>query len=120
MKPSFILSIVAVLALPLVFTGCKQDAQTDATQPLQESFRAAEPEVQKNIQTVTTSLKSGNYMEATRALEPIVTRRDLTVEQRQAIGVALRQVNQAIATDPSLDTKEMYELRNKMFNAVDR
>ena len=72
------------------------------------------------IETVTTSLKAANYLEATRALEPIVNGRPLTDPQKQAIGVALQQINQAIAANPSLDTKEMYELRAKMFQAVHR
>ena len=101
------------------FAGCtKQDAKADATQPLQQSFQTAEPKVQQAIQTVTTSLRSKNYAEATRALAPVVTGQRLSEPQRQAVGVALQQINQAIATDPSLDTKEMYELRRKMFEAV--
>ena len=100
--------------------GCKKkEAQADATQPLQQSFQTAEPETKQVIQTVNTSLKAGNYMEATRALAPVVSRRNLTEPQKQAIGVALQQINQAIAANPALDTKEMYELRQKMFRAVD-
>ena len=100
--------------------GCKKkEAQADATQPLQQSFQTAEPETKQVIQTVNTSLKAGNYTEATRALAPVVSRRNLTEPQKQAIGVALQQINQAIAANPALDTKEMYELRQKMFRAVD-
>jgi hypothetical protein len=44
----------------------------------------------------------------------------LTLEQRQAIGGALEQINKAVAADPSLDTQEMYNLRAKMFQAVHR
>ena len=34
------------------------------------------------------------------------------------VGLALQQIHQSIATNPKLDTKEMYELRKKMFEAV--
>lgn len=91
----------------------------DASQPLQQSFQAAEPEVKQAIDTATASLANRDYTEATRALAPVVTRPNLTEPQKQAIGVALQQINRAIAADPSLDTKEMYELRAKMFRAVD-
>ena len=79
----------------------------------------AEPEVKQAIQAATASLKAGSYTEATRALAPIVAGPNLTESQRQALGLALQQVNQAIAQNPALDTKEMYELRLKMFRAVD-
>lgn len=99
--------------------GCrKQEAAADASKPLQQSFQTAEPEVQQAIHTVTTDLKAGNYAEATRKLAPIIDGRRLTEPQKQAVGVALKQINQAIAANPSLDTKEMYDLRAKMFQAV--
>ena len=120
MKPFKALTFIAALALALGSMSCKKkDAQADATQPLQQSFQTAEPETKQVIQTVNTSLKAGNYTEATRALAPVVSRRNLTEPQKQAIGVALKQINQAIAANPALDTKEMYELRAKMFRAVD-
>ena len=71
------------------------------------------------IDSVNSNLRAGKYTEATRALEPIVTRPNLTDAQKQAIGIALQQVNQALAVNPNLDTKEMYELRRKMYQAVD-
>src|SRR5262249_43245749 len=111
------LTFLALLVLAVV--GCKNEHRTDATQQLQQSFQAAEPEVKQAIQIATTSLKAGNYTEATRALAPIVTRVDLRQPQKQAIGLALQQINQAIAQNPALDTKEMYELRLKLFRAVD-
>ena len=120
MKPFKALTAIAVLALALGSMSCKKkDAQADATRPLQQSFQTADPETKRVIQAVNTSLKAGNYTEATRALAPVVSRRNLTEPQKQAIGVALKQINQAIAANPALDTKEMYELRAKMFRAVD-
>lgn len=92
----------------------------DATQPLQQSFQTAEPEVQQAIARINTSLKADNYAEATRALAPLVTQRPLTEPQREAVGVALQQINQAVAANPALDTKEMYELRAQMFQAMRR
>jgi hypothetical protein len=120
MKPPAILSILVVTFLALGQVGCKKQTQADATQPLKESFQVAEPEVKQAIEVVTTNLKARNYAEATRAMEPVVSGRPLTDPQKQAIGVALQQINQAIAADPSLDTKEMYDLRAKMFQAVHR
>lgn len=96
----------------------EQEAPADASKPLQQSFQTAEPEVQQAIRTVTTDLKAGNYAEATRKLAPVVDGRRLTEPQKQAVGIALKQINQAIAANPSLDTKEMYDLRAKMFQAV--
>jgi C4-dicarboxylate-specific signal transduction histidine kinase len=118
MKPVTQWSFLVVTALALCLVSCNRTSRVDATQPLQESFKTAEPEVQQAIATVNTSLKANNYAEATRALVPVVTHRVLTEPQKQAVGVALQQINQAIAANPGLDTKEMYELRAKMFRAV--
>ena len=116
-RPLVLLIVTAALALGTWSCGQKQ---ADATQPLQESFQTAEPEVKQTIAAVNTSLRGGDYAEATRALNPIVTERVLRVPQKQAVGVALQQINQAIAADPALDTKEMYEMRARMFQAVHR
>jgi len=105
-------------ALVLGGVGCQKKAAPDATQPLQQSFQAAAPEVQRVIAQVNTQLKAGQVAEATRTLAPVVSGRPLTDPQRQAVGVALQQINKAIAANPKLDTKEMYELRARMFNAV--
>jgi len=118
MNPFKLLSLLVVPVLALCLVGCKKEVQTDATQPLQQSFQTAEPEVKQAIESVNASLKAGNYTEATKTLSPLVDRRPLTDAQKQAVGQALQQVNQAMAVNPSLDTKEMYELRAKMFQAV--
>jgi len=110
----------AILLCAIFLVSCgKQKTQVDASAPLQQSFQSAEPEVKQAIQTATTSLKAGNYAEAARALEPVVSARKLNEAQKQAIGLALKQVNDAIAANPALDTKEMYQLRAKMYKAVD-
>jgi len=118
MKPLSLFSFLVVPVLASCLVGCKQEAQTDATQPLQQSFQTAEPEVKQAIATVNASLKAGNYAEATKALAPLVTERPLTDAQKHAVGLALQQVNQAVAANAALDTREMYELREKMFRAV--
>ena len=120
MKPLTRLSWLIIPALALSLAGCKRTKQVDATQPLQQSFQTAAPEVQQTIATVNTSLKANNYAEATRALAPLVTQQSLTDPQRAAVGVALQQINQAVAANPGLDTKEMYELRAQMFQAMRR
>jgi hypothetical protein len=85
---------------------------------LQQSFQTAAPEVQQVIAQVNTQLKAGQVAEATRTLAPVVSGRPLSEAQKQAVGVALQQINKSIAANPKLDTKEMYELRARMFNAV--
>ena len=118
MKSFTQLSLGIWTALLLVGVGCRQEAAPDATQPLQQSFQTAEPEVQRVISQVNTQLKAGQVAEATRTLVPVVTSQSLSEPQKQAIGVALQQINRSIAANPKLDTKEMYELRAKMFQAV--
>ena len=118
MKSSILFSFLAVAALALFIVSCKKEAKADATQPLQQSFQSAEPEVKKAIETVNNSLKTGNYSEAAKTLAPLVAQRPMTDAQKQAVGVALQQINQAVAANPALDTKEMYELRAKMFQSV--
>jgi hypothetical protein len=114
-KCGILISLLLVLSVP----GCgKKLASVDATQLLEQSFQTAEPAVQQAVNTATTSLKAGNYTDAARALKPVVDGRPLTAPQSEAVNLALEQFNQAIETDPRLDTKEMYELRAKMFNAT--
>ena len=118
MKSSIRFSLLAVAAAALFIVGCKKAAEADAAQSLQQSFQTAEPEVKQTIAAVNTSLKSGNYAEAAKTLAPLVAGRPMTDAQKQAVGVALQQMNQAVAANPALDTKEMYDLRAKMFQAV--
>ena len=121
MRPFRTLSCLVAAALALGMASCKKKGpQADAAQPLQQSFQTAAPEVQKAVAVATTSLRAGNYTEATRALAPIVNQQRLTEPQKQAVGVALQQINQAITANPALDTKEMYEMRAKMFEAMRR
>ena len=121
MKSFRISSCLVAAALALGMASCKKkEPQADAAQPLQQSFQTAAPEVQKAVAVATTSLRAGNYTEATRALAPIVNQQRLTEPQKQAVGVALQQINQAITANPALDTKEMYEMRAKMFEAMRR
>jgi hypothetical protein len=116
---SFTFLLLAIWAALVLFgAGCRKEAQVGATRQLQQSFQTAEPETQKAMETVNTSLKAGNYEEAARVLAPVVSQRVLTDAQKQAVGAALQQINKSIAANPKLDTKEMYELRAKMFQAV--
>ena len=118
MRIYFVPTTLALTAV-LCFGGCKQKEVTvDATQPLADSFQTAEPAVQQTIQTVNTSLKSGNYLAAARAMEPVLVQPNLTDPQKQAIGLALSQMNQAVAANPSLDSKEFYDARARMFQAM--
>lgn len=120
MKPVTHSSVLLLAALALAAVGCSKSSVPDASQPLQESFKTAEPQVQQAVAQATTHLKAGQYADATRVLAPVVSGRPLTDPQRQAVGAALNQINQSVAANPQLDTKEMYELRKKMFEAVHR
>jgi hypothetical protein len=112
MKKSIFL---AVLALGLV-TGCHKKG-ADAPVALQQSFQQAQPEVRQAVQAAGAQLQSGNILQALRMLAPVTERRDLTVQQKQAIAITLDQVNQAIAANPKLETPETYKLRQQMFQA---
>ena len=74
--------------------------------------------MQQAVVQVNTHLKAGEYAEATRVLVPLVSGSPMTAEQKQAVGIALKQINQSLAANPKLDTKEMYELRSKLYQAV--
>jgi len=119
MKSSFLPSLCLLAVLTLSAMSCgKKETPVDATQSLQESFKTAKPEVKQAIETVNVHLRAKDYTAAAKALAPVVLRQPLTEPERQAVGLALEQINQGIAADRSLDTKEMYELRAKMFQAV--
>lgn len=114
MKPFTFLPILLTAFAAQLLEGCTKDHKADATRPLQQAFKEAEPSVKQSVVTVTASLRSGHYLEAARSLDPVLTRTNLTPQQRQALGVALQQLNQAVGANPALDTKEMYELRAKI------
>ena len=116
-RNSFTFALATIFGLTL--SGCNKQSQVDPTQPLQQSFQAAEPEVQKAIQTANENFKTENYLEASKALAPVVSNRPLTDAQKQAVSLALFRINKAIEANPNLDTKELYELRLKMYRAVD-
>ena len=120
MKPLTCLSWLIVTVLALCLVGCKREQRVDATKPLQQSFESAGPEVQEAITKVNACLKANNIEEATKTLAGVVSQRALNDSQRQALGLALQQINQAVAANPSLDTKEMYQLRAQLFRTFDR
>ena len=51
-------------------------------------------------------------------LIPVLENRKLTEAQEQAVGATLKQINDAIVADPSLETAEMYQMRQKLFRSV--
>jgi hypothetical protein len=119
MKSSLLPSLCVSAGLTLVAVSCgRKETPADATKALQQSFNTAEPEVRQAIQVVNTHLQARDYTAAAKALAPVVLQQRLTEPEAKAVGVALQQLNQAIAADRSLDTKEMYELRARMFHAV--
>ena len=119
MKSLTQVAFLLAVALALGLLGCKKSGPLDATKPLQQSFESAGPEVQQAIATVNASLKAKDFEAATKALVPLVSGRAMTDAQRNAVGLALQQINQAVAANPGLDTKEMYQLRRQLFQAAD-
>jgi hypothetical protein len=121
MKASILFPLCVSAVLTLVVVSCgRKETKADAAQALQQSFQSAEPEVRQAIQVVNTHLQAKDYTAAARALAPVVLRQRLTEPEKQAVSVTLEQISQAIAADRSLNTKEMYELRARMFDAVHR
>ena len=119
MKSSLLLFLCVSAVLMLVAVSCgRKEPPVDATKALQQSFKTAEPQVKQAIQVVNGHLHARDYTAAARALAPVVLQQRLTEPEKQAVGAALEQINQGIAADRSLNTKEMYELRARMFHAV--
>jgi hypothetical protein len=110
------------LALALVLAwgvcGCGSKGATDATGDLEVSFQAERPEVQRAVQQVAAELRAGNVPQAVRLLIPVLENRKLTEAQEQAVGATIKQINDAIAADPNLQTAEMYQVRQKLFRSV--
>ena len=118
MKLASFNAILLISCGAIALVGCKKEAKVDATKSLEQSFATAAPEVKQSIQAVNANLKSGNVMEAVKQLDPILNTPKLTEQQLQAVAITLKQVNDAIAANPALESKEMYELRKKMFFKV--
>jgi hypothetical protein len=98
--------------------GCHKENRVNASPALQQSFQSSEPEVKQAIATATTSLNAGDYTDAAKALNPVLTGRQLTPEQKHAAGLLFQQINQALTANPNLDSKELYELRVKLHQGV--
>jgi len=118
MKLLRIFCCLALVGCATCLLSCKRDARVDASRSLERSFQASDPEVKQAVETAGASLKAGNYLAAARALQPVLARSTLTPEQRQAVALTVQQISQAVAANPSLDSKELYELRAGMFRAV--
>ena len=87
---------------------------------LQQAFETAAPALKQGAETAASHLQAKNYAEATKALEPLAMNPSLTEPQKQAILIAIRQIGDAIANDPKLNTPEMAALRSKIFSALQR
>jgi hypothetical protein len=109
---------LVMAAFALCLLSCKQATHVDASRLLEQSFQASEPEAKQAVASASTSLKAGKYIEAGRALDPVLAGRKLTPPQRQAVDMMFQQINQAIAANPSLDSKELYELRVRLARAA--
>ena len=118
MKLAKVFSYLALSGCALCVPGCHRETRVDASRSLEQSFQASEPEVKQAVATATTRLKAGDYTDAARALNPVLAGRELTPPQKEAAGLLFQQINQALAANPSLDSKELYELRVKLHQAV--
>src|SRR5262249_52606696 len=112
------ISCLVVSTTPLTFSACARKPTTDASQSLKESFQSTEPATRQAVEAATSQLKSTNYGAAAQSLAPLLNQ-PLNASQKQAISLALQEMNRAIEKNPALDTREMYELRRNMFRAVD-
>jgi hypothetical protein len=110
--------LLLIIAITPMLGGCKRNPNAEVGKQLQASFQTAEPEIKQAAQTLSTSLAANNYAEAARAIDPIVARGELTQQQKIALSSALTRMNNAVAANPALDTKEMYDLRAKMTQAL--
>jgi hypothetical protein len=113
-------ALVLALATLLVLSCRRQDDSQNPAGMLNESFRTGSPETQSQITAASSHLQSGDYRSAALALAPVVSQQQLTEAQRAAVSAALVQMNQAVATDPKLNTRDMYEARAKMFQALQK
>ena len=110
--------LASILLVAAGVVSCGKKVASDASAPLEESFQQAEPETQQAIEEVTSNLRARNYSQAMRHLAPVIENRQLTEAQKQAVTTMLQQVNDAIVADPSLETAEMYRMRQNMFHSV--
>src|SRR5436309_2845715 len=119
MKFTRFIACIVVGGGSLCMVGCHKQSTVDASRSLEQSFQASEPEVRQAISTATTSLKAGNFKEMARAMDPILSGgRQLTPQQKEAVGLMFQQINQILTANPGLDSKELYELRVKLHHAA--
>jgi len=119
MKLAKIGSSLVICSLALCLLSCHKETRVDASRSLEQSFQASEPKVKQAIATATTSLKAGNYTDVARAMDSVLAgTRQLTPPQKEAVELLFKQINQTLAANPSLDSKELYELRVKLHRAA--
>ena len=102
----------------MTFSACARKPASDAGQSLKESFQSTDLATRQAVEAATSQLKSANYAAAAQSLAPLLNQ-PLNASQKQAIGLALQEMNRALEKNPALDTREMYELRRNLFRAVD-
>lgn len=122
MKTIVNLPVFVVLACLAFVMGCGKATPppADSGPTLQQAFESASPTLKQGAETVAGLIQARNYAEATKALEPLALSPALTEPQAQAVLIAIRQIGDAIASNPKLDTPEMAALRSKMFSALRR
>lgn len=118
MKLANVFFCLGIAGCALGLLACQKEARVDASRSLEQSFQSSEPEVKEAIAAATASLKAGDYTDMARALNPVLTGRELTPPQREAAGQLFQQINQVLAANPKLDSKELYELRVKLRQAA--
>ncbi len=113
---------ILVLSSLMFVIGCGKEAPppTESGPTLPQAFEQASPALKQGAETVANHIQAKNYAEATKALEPLAMSPSLTEPQAQAVLIAIRQIGDAIASNPNLDTPEMAALRARMFSALRR
>jgi hypothetical protein len=120
MKHLSVTARVTVAALVVGLSGCNKGRVTDATKPLEQAFAGSNPREDEAIQMVCSNFNAGEYLKAAKILDPIVEGRKLTAEQKRAVALALKQINEATVNNTNLDSSEMYQVRDKLFRAAYR
>jgi hypothetical protein len=110
--------LTVALTLVVMISGCGRNSTDAVTGSMERSFKPADPQIQQAVQQVNAELRAGNYPQAARLLAPTLEKQPLTDAQKQAVTATLKQINDAIAANPSLETAEMYQLRQRMFKSV--
>jgi hypothetical protein len=115
-------TLLFLCALSLLTCGCKKSEPpvADTSPALQQAFESADPALKERVAAVAADVKAKKLVDATKALDQLVSSARLTDAQAQAISNTILEMNEVAANNPEVDSKEMYDLRSKMFQSLRR